>query len=244
MRKSKFFSFVNRLSLVIIFLAITAAFAATSYVAFKSHDINVDLNKVLLNDSGSIAKAFFSPDTDIQSILISLINSEKESISLAIYCFTQKETANALVKAYKRGIKIQVVSDREYAVNRSSKIPHISNHRIPVWVLQNDSNLMYTPLMHNKFVIFGKNFNDKPVLWTGSYNFTQGANLRNQENVVILDNPEIIESFKKQFNTLKERSLQISGLKAYPKPQKQTNNGLLIECREYLNDFLHIIGLR
>ena len=246
MKKISFYKLLNRLSLCFVFLAISAVFAATSYVVLKSNNSAIDLNKILVDAQGNVSKAFFSPDNDIQNILINIINQEQEGILLAIYCFTQKETANALINAYKRGVKVEVVSDREFAVNRSSKIPYLANQKIPVWVFQNDSNLMYTPLMHNKFIIFKKNFENKSLIWTGSYNFTQGANLRNQENVVILDNREIIEKFTEQFAILKSRSLQISGIKAELKSENysEKNKSLLNECGQYLKDFFHIIGIK
>jgi len=60
--------------------------------------------------------------------------------------------------------------------------------------------------MHNKFVIFSCNVGNKTLLWTGSFNFTKSAQLRNQENVVVLDDPCIIEKYEKQFEVIKKRT--------------------------------------
>ena len=51
--------------------------------------------------------------------------------------------------------------------------------------------------MHNKFVII-----DNRLLLTGSYNWTFSANNRNDENLLIIDDPEIIEIFQNQFINL------------------------------------------
>jgi len=51
--------------------------------------------------------------------------------------------------------------------------------------------------MHNKFAII-----DSRILLTGSYNWTFSANNRNDENLLIIDDPEIIEIFQNQFVNL------------------------------------------
>ena len=51
--------------------------------------------------------------------------------------------------------------------------------------------------MHNKFAII-----DNRLLLTGSYNWTFSANNRNDENLMVIDDPEIIEIFKNQFVNL------------------------------------------
>ena len=51
--------------------------------------------------------------------------------------------------------------------------------------------------MHNKFAII-----DNRLLLTGSYNWTFSANNRNDENLLIIDDPEIIKIFQNQFINL------------------------------------------
>jgi len=51
--------------------------------------------------------------------------------------------------------------------------------------------------MHNKFAII-----DNRLLLTGSYNWTASANSRNDENLMVIDDPGIIEIFQNQFVNL------------------------------------------
>ena len=51
--------------------------------------------------------------------------------------------------------------------------------------------------MHHKFAII-----DNRLLLTGSYNWTFSANNRNDENLLIIDDPELIEVFENQFENL------------------------------------------
>jgi transcriptional regulator of heat shock response len=52
-------------------------------------------------------------------------------------------------------------------------------------------------LMHNKFVII-----DQKILMTGSYNWTVASTEVNQENVVIMENDQLVETFMNEFNKL------------------------------------------
>jgi phosphatidylserine/phosphatidylglycerophosphate/cardiolipin synthase-like enzyme len=61
-------------------------------------------------------------------------------------------------------------------------------------------------LMHNKFFIFEQNLHDQTLLVTGSFNCTYSAQKYNQENIVILDLPQLIQKYRNQFNWLKSHA--------------------------------------
>jgi phosphatidylserine/phosphatidylglycerophosphate/cardiolipin synthase-like enzyme len=200
--------FFKRIFYLTVFVSILAGFTFFSYVIQQSNDPCIYLEKVLLNSEQKILKSFFAPDDDIKSVLINLIKAEKEQILVAIYWKKQKDIADALIDAYERGVSIEIVADRSFGTDRFSKIPYLANNKIPIWVFQTD--LKTNALMHNKFVVF-KSILGKSIVWTGSYNFTNRANESNQENVIVLDDKDIVESFCNQFAKIKKRSVLISG---------------------------------
>jgi phosphatidylserine/phosphatidylglycerophosphate/cardiolipin synthase-like enzyme len=51
--------------------------------------------------------------------------------------------------------------------------------------------------MHHKFAII-----DNHLLLTGSYNWTFAANNKNEENLMIIDDPEVIAQYQNQFKKL------------------------------------------
>ena len=203
--------FFKRIVQLALFVGVLGFFTAVAYVIYRSGDDEVHLKALLLNDEKRVTQAFFSPDDNLRSILISLIDSEKQGIVVAMYTFTDKAIASALVQAVGRGVSVECIVDRYYATDRYSKIHLLANASIPIWVYQPSLDPRASSLMHNKFCIFEDSIEHHTLVWTGSYNFTIRANERNQENVVIVDAPQIIEKFKKQFGILKGRSLQISG---------------------------------
>lgn len=161
-------------------------------------------------DQHDFKRVLFSPDDDLRTELIALINAETKSIKIAIFTFTDKEVAQALLDAHNRGVAVQVIADSAYLRDQYSKIAWLQRHKIPIFTYNphyknvdaRKQDLL--SIMHHKFVIFG-NAGKQSLVWTGSFNFTRSATLRNQENVVILDDAYVVERYSQQFERLKHR---------------------------------------
>lgn len=159
----------------------------------------------LCSTKTGVCQAFFSPHDDVKKILLDLISREQKSIKMTTFIFTDKDIANAVITAQKRGIHIEVIADGGGANDRFSKIPFLQKEGVNVLIYKpQGSDGIFSDIMHHKFIIFEKNINEKPLLWTGSFNFTKSANMRNQENVVVLDDVQVIEQYTKQFELLKK----------------------------------------
>lgn len=202
-------SLVRKVAVLVSFIAVLGAFGAAAY--WFSYKDERNLSKALSTHQGFVAQSFFSPDDDLRSLLISLIDAEKEQISFAIYTLTDRLIAEALLRAQKRGVKIEGLVDRSYGQDRYSKVCVLANAHMPIYVYQTSSHEREAGLMHNKFMLFAKTVDNKELVWTGSYNFTKRATEKNEENVVIIENKSLYEAYKKYFERLKRRSLQISG---------------------------------
>lgn len=141
--------------------------------------------------------AYFSPVDDISSTLISAIENAKKSIYAAVYCFTDKQIATALISAAQKGIEVKIIVD-QMSTGRYGKAEFLSNGKVPVFIYsQQDSRWNEGPLMHHKFAIF-----DNEYVWTGSFNWTLSGNTSNQENVVCIASKPLAAKFKQVFNLL------------------------------------------
>ena len=151
---------------------------------------------------------FFPPDDGLEHILIDLIDHEQKSLHIAVFAFTDIEIARALIRAKERGIKIELVTDPSCLQDKFNKISFLKEHRLPIYIYNTDTNkATLSNRMHHKFVIFNKNIADKQLIWLGSYNFTKSAHAANQESVVLVESPLLVEQFSQQFTRLKERSI-------------------------------------
>lgn len=202
-------------------LKVPPNFGKTNFIVGLPAEYHVDQVDAPYNDQNCIREVYFSPDDDLQQKLISYIDKEKKAIYLAIFSFTDKEIAQALSSAHKRGVDVQVVADPSFLTDRFTKISFLEMQGVPIYMYDPKQSpnhkATYSNLMHNKFVLFENNIDNRSLVWTGSFNFTKSARLSNQENVVVLSHPEIVAQYKEQFAALKNRTIP------YDPPTRQSN---------------------
>lgn len=132
--------------------------------------INVYFNHPVDTSYAQIQNAINLADT-LDDMLITYINACTTTMDIAIYnSYSPSSTtgiAGAINAAYTRGVKVRVIYDG----STSSVMIPLLNPAIPT--LPSPTTSSYG-IMHNKFVIFDANVSDanKPVVWTGSTNWT------------------------------------------------------------------------
>jgi len=136
-------------------------------------------------------EVYFSLSDNPQKAIIKNINQAEAFINIAMYIFTDREIALPLVKAQERGVKVRLYLDKEQVDYKYSQSRLLVQKGIKTRISSNNY------IMHNKFAII-----DNRILLTGSYNWTFSANHRNDENLMVIDDPEIIEIFQNQFVNL------------------------------------------
>jgi phosphatidylserine/phosphatidylglycerophosphate/cardiolipin synthase-like enzyme len=138
----------------------------------------------------------FSPNGGIRSFLVETIQSTKPPLSLAIYSFTSKELALALISEAQKGRTIRLIVDRQQLQSRYSKAPMVAKY-FAVRVLPHATKKRGS--MHHKFLIA-----KDQLLITGSYNWSNNAEYYNQENLLTIDDKESIQAYQDEFEQLWE----------------------------------------
>ncbi|MBA7476780.1 hypothetical protein ES707_12175 [subsurface metagenome] len=136
-------------------------------------------------------EVYFSLYDNPQKEIIKNINQAESFINIAMYIFTDREIALPLIKARERGVKVRLYLDKDQVDYQYSQSRFLVQKGIKTRVSTNNY------IMHNKFAII-----DNRILLTGSYNWTFSANNRNDENLMVIDDLEIIEIFQNQFINL------------------------------------------
>lgn len=152
-----------------------------------------------------IVQTCFSPQGKCSAHILREIEAAKQELLVAVYAFTSDDLASALVKAKKRGVVVQVVVDREFdRTNENSKGKFFDVEKIPVRRVSGaaaKAGDKDTGLMHQKFAVV-----DRRIVFTGSYNWTQSADIRNDENLLMFrDASPLAEEYRKAFFRLWER---------------------------------------
>ena len=136
-------------------------------------------------------EVYFSLYDNPQKEIIKNINQAEAFINIAMYIFTDREIALPLIKVRDRGVKVRVYLDQDQVDYKYSQSRFLVQKGIKTRISTNNY------IMHNKFAII-----DNRILLTGSYNWTFSANNRNDENLMVIDDPEIIALYQNQFEKL------------------------------------------
>lgn len=136
-------------------------------------------------------EVYFSLYDNPQKEIIKNINQAEAFINIAMYIFTDREIALPLAEACERGVKVRLYLDKDQVDYKYSQSRFLVQKGIETRISSNNY------IMHHKFAII-----DNRLLLTGSYNWTFSANNRNDENLMVIDDPEIIEIFQNQFINL------------------------------------------
>ena len=147
---------------------------------------------------------YFTPSYAALDAIVEQINEAEETIDVAMYSFTSRPLARALLRAKKRGVKIRVILDKKASgsSNRYSKYPFLKSNGISVRFAIPHTAWGREGLMHNKFAVI-----DKKTVITGSANWTASAFKINDENVIIIKRYEIANVYEKEFEYLWKRSM-------------------------------------
>jgi phosphatidylserine/phosphatidylglycerophosphate/cardiolipin synthase-like enzyme len=137
---------------------------------------------------------YFPPYEDSHKPIIQLYDGAEKYIHIAIYSLTKDEFAEALIKAHKRGVEVKVLIDKAQAGLQDADDEKLEGEGIEVRRGKKPG------LMHNKFAII-----DGIIIYTGSYNHTEGATTKNDENYIIIKDGEVAGTFEKQFQKLWEK---------------------------------------
>ncbi|MBA7578608.1 Cardiolipin synthase [subsurface metagenome] len=136
-------------------------------------------------------EVYFSLYDNPQRIIIKNIDQAQASINIAMYIFTDREIALPLVKARERGVKVRLYLDQDQVDYKFSQSRFLVQKGTKTRISSNNY------IMHHKFAII-----DNRILLTGSYNWTFSANNRNDENLMVIDDPGVIARYQNQFEKL------------------------------------------
>ena len=150
--------------------------------------------------------------SSIRSVIISKLSDASEEILIAMAWFTNNELLNATIQCLRRGVKVKLIL-----------LDDIINHcdfgaDFNLFIAEKESEFyLYPPsmnFMHHKFCVI-----DGKTLITGSYNWTNYAENRNLENIVVSDDSSLISGYTACFNHMKKDLHQAKSFKIVSQAQ-------------------------
>jgi phosphatidylserine/phosphatidylglycerophosphate/cardiolipin synthase-like enzyme len=137
---------------------------------------------------------YFSPDDGVLNALVNLLNGAQESIYFLAFSFTSNDLGGIIREKAESGLDIAGVMDEEQvSSNQGTEYDPFKQAKLDVRI---DGN---AGLMHHKVFII-----DEEIVAFGSYNFSQSAEERNDENLIIVYDSEIAEQFMLEFERVQK----------------------------------------
>jgi phosphatidylserine/phosphatidylglycerophosphate/cardiolipin synthase-like enzyme len=147
----------------------------------------------MLTLDGVWIEVYFSPDDGVGARIAEVLNTAKESIDFMVFSFTLDELSEAIVSRANAGVSVRGVFEASQIANTGSEFERFREAGLDIRPDRNPAS------MHHKVIIV-----DAKTVITGSYNFSRSAEVRNDENILILHDADLAEEYLIEFESLFE----------------------------------------
>ena len=138
----------------------------------------------------------FSPDDGVVNELASVLSGAEESIHFLAFSFTSNELGAIIREKAEAGLTIAGVMDQDQiSSNQGTEYDPFKQAELDVRI-----DGIAGQMHHKVFIV------DEKIVVLGSYNFSQSAEERNDENTIIIYNELIAEQFMLEFERVQSQA--------------------------------------
>ena len=131
---------------------------------------------------------FTSEDPALEQAIIPVVSNAKSNIRFLAFSFTDYPLAKAMIDRAAAGVDVAGVFEKVGSETEYAELRTLHCAGVPV---RQDGNPSF---LHHKVIVVDQRF-----VITGSLNFSTSAEESNDENVIIVDNPEIAALYMQEF---------------------------------------------
>jgi phosphatidylserine/phosphatidylglycerophosphate/cardiolipin synthase-like enzyme len=137
---------------------------------------------------------YFGPEIQLASIIAERVAAAQSHIHFMAFAFTHEEIGEAMLNRAYDGVEVRGVFELVGSNTDFSYFPPMSQSRLQNINVRQDGN---PRMMHHKVIIV-----DRQTVIFGSFNFSDNANRRNDENIVIVHDAEFAGYFLEEFEAV------------------------------------------
>jgi len=174
---------------------------------------------------GNRVQLYFSPSDGTNQQIINAINTSDNDLNIETMLITRSDLAYSIKDAYERGVEVHVLTNA--SGGNSLTVNDILSNALPFGKYIFDNSASAT--LHHKLAIVDANYAaSDPQVITGSHNWSNSANDRNDENTLIIHDAEIANQYFQQFAyrfaenggdlVVSAENIEIENVKVYPNP--------------------------
>lgn len=144
--------------------------------------------EVLEKGARILVEVYFAPEDKVADHLIPVLAGARRSVRFMAFSFTNDRIGGTLIDLARRGVSVEGVMEDRGTETQFTAYGLLQNAGIPVW---KDGNPY---LLHHKVFIV-----DEEIVVLGSYNFSSNADRENDENLLIIHDPEVAKVFLTEY---------------------------------------------
>ncbi|MCW2315761.1 phosphatidylserine/phosphatidylglycerophosphate/cardiolipin synthase-like enzyme [Rhodoblastus acidophilus] len=138
----------------------------------------------------------YGPSDGFEAIDPDLINRAKDRIDMAAYVLSDQKIIEALSEAASRGVKIRIYLDpeqfRRIASGNENMLALVNQPNVSARIKAEQNDMMHL----KTFAVDGR------WLRTGSANFSWSGERRQDNDIVVIDSPELAQDFSRHFDRI------------------------------------------
>ena len=145
---------------------------------------------------GNFVESYFSPSDNTNQKIIDAIKTAENDLQVETMVLTRTDIALAIKELSEMGVDVQMLCNS--SSDNTETVNNILNETLPngKYIFDNAVN----GILHHKLAIVDANFAaSDPQVITGSHNWSNSANERNDENTLIIHSAEIANQYFQQF---------------------------------------------
>jgi len=142
-------------------------------------------------DGTAIQVIFTSEDGALEQAIIPAVLTAQSRIRFLAFSFTDFPLADAMIQRARNGVDVAGVFEKVGSETESAELKTLYCANVPV---RQDGNPSF---LHDKIVLI-----DERLVITGSLNFSTNAEESNDENVIVVENPEIARLYMQEFERI------------------------------------------
>lgn len=160
----------------------------------RKDDMN-HTDSVVFND-GTV-EFYFAPQHEPVEVMKSLLSEADHSALFMVFSMTHPELSDALIDLHADGVEVAGVLDKGQANPWYSKDEVLAEAGVPIYLDGNENAIGFAGgKLHHKALIVDAGTGSDPFVVTGSFNWSKSADTKNDENLIVIRDPQIVNAYK------------------------------------------------
>ncbi len=146
------------------------------------------------NIGGRRVECYFSPSDNTNGRIIQAMSEATFDIHVNTMLITRTDIGNAMLAAHNNGVQLRVLINHPSSTSIYNDISTWLD-----WRLMTYNSLPQSGILHHKLMFADALGGTNPFVLTGSHNWSTSAQLRNDENTLVIYDADIVNQYFQEF---------------------------------------------